>query len=113
MCNLLDFEWIQGCILRVVKHQRPAFDAAVYVRWYLWKMGKNKGKLYLYNGLTMVVVFFLCRPLLGTGAIRRISLPSFLRAMSPVELHVLRNLEVNLESDKPLDCLSHVNRLLA
>jgi len=38
----------------------------VYVRWFLYKMDKERSKLYLYNGLTMVVTFFLCRNVFGT-----------------------------------------------
>ena len=40
----------------------------VFMRWILHTLGRTKDKLYLYNGLTMMAVFFLCRNLLGVGA---------------------------------------------
>ena len=39
----------------------------VFVRWGLHTLGRSNSKLYLYNGLTMMAVFFLCRNLLGVG----------------------------------------------
>ena len=40
----------------------------VFMRWGLHTLGRTDSKLYLYNGLTMMVVFFLCRNLLGLCA---------------------------------------------
>lgn len=40
----------------------------VFLRWVLHTLGRTKDKLYLYNGLTMMAVFFLCRNVLGVGA---------------------------------------------
>ena len=40
----------------------------VYLRWYLWKVGLERTQWYLINGLTMTVVFFLCRNAYGLGA---------------------------------------------
>lgn len=40
----------------------------VFMRWVLHTLGRTKDKFYLYNGLTMMAVFFLCRNLLGVGA---------------------------------------------
>ncbi|EIE25025.1 hypothetical protein COCSUDRAFT_65066 [Coccomyxa subellipsoidea C-169] len=39
----------------------------VFMRWVLHTLGRTKDKFYLYNGLTMMAVFFLCRNLLGVG----------------------------------------------
>ncbi|CAL8462016.1 g1547 [Coccomyxa elongata] len=39
----------------------------VFIRWVLHTLGRTKDKFYLYNGLTMMAVFFLCRNLLGVG----------------------------------------------
>jgi len=41
----------------------------VYLRWYLWKVGLERTQWYLINGLTMTVVFFLCRNAYGLGAV--------------------------------------------
>ena len=38
----------------------------VHLRWVLHKAGRAHTPLYLANGLAMVVVFALCRPLWGT-----------------------------------------------
>jgi hypothetical protein len=38
----------------------------VHLRWLLHKSGRDGGRLYLINGLVMMAVFFLCRPLWGT-----------------------------------------------
>lgn len=38
----------------------------VNVRWLLAKMGRDTSRLYVANGLAMVVVFFLCRNVWGT-----------------------------------------------
>ena len=38
----------------------------VHLRWALYKAGAVDGRLYLYNGVALVLVFFLCRPLWGT-----------------------------------------------
>jgi hypothetical protein len=40
----------------------------VFMRWGLHTLGRTDSKLYLYNGLTMMAVFFLCRNLLGLCA---------------------------------------------
>lgn len=38
----------------------------VHLRWLLHKSGRDKKRIYVVNGLLMVVVFFLCRPVWGT-----------------------------------------------
>lgn len=43
----------------------------VFMRWGLHTLGRTHSKLYLYNGLTMMAVFFLCRNLLGVGKLMR------------------------------------------
>lgn len=37
----------------------------VYVRWFLYHLGKHDTKAYLINGLTMMATFFFCRNVLG------------------------------------------------
>lgn len=37
----------------------------VHFRWFLYKIGKSKTKLYLYNGIAMMAVFGLCRIVWG------------------------------------------------
>ncbi|CAL5222723.1 g5127 [Coccomyxa viridis] len=39
----------------------------VFMRWGLHTLGRSNSKLYLYNGLTMMAVFFLCRNVMGVG----------------------------------------------
>ena len=39
----------------------------VFMRWGLHALGHGNTKLYLYNGLTMMAVFFLCRNVMGVG----------------------------------------------
>lgn len=39
----------------------------VFMRWGLHALGRADSKLYLYNGLTMMAVFFLCRNVMGVG----------------------------------------------
>ncbi|CAK0783749.1 hypothetical protein CVIRNUC_006948 [Coccomyxa viridis] len=39
----------------------------VFVRWGLHALGRADTKLYLYNGLTMMAVFFICRNVMGVG----------------------------------------------
>ena len=39
----------------------------VFMRWGLHALGRVNTKLYLYNGLTMMAVFFLCRNVMGVG----------------------------------------------
>jgi len=55
----------------------------VYLRWYLWKVGLERAQWYLINGLTMTVVFFLCRNAYGLGA-HAVTLDS-----NPTSLHSL------------------------
>lgn len=38
----------------------------VHLRWYLYKVGLANTKLYVYNGVTMILAFFLCRNVWGT-----------------------------------------------
>jgi hypothetical protein len=38
----------------------------VHFRWFLHRSGASKSRLYVVNGLAMLLVFFLCRPLWGT-----------------------------------------------
>ncbi|KAF6256066.1 TLC domain-containing protein [Scenedesmus sp. NREL 46B-D3] len=38
----------------------------VHLRWFLHRSGAGKSRLYVVNGLVMMVVFFLCRPVWGT-----------------------------------------------
>jgi hypothetical protein len=38
----------------------------VHFRWFLHRSGAGKSRLYVVNGLVMMLVFFLCRPLWGT-----------------------------------------------
>uniref|UniRef100_A0A383WC65 TLC domain-containing protein n=1 Tax=Tetradesmus obliquus TaxID=3088 RepID=A0A383WC65_TETOB len=38
----------------------------VHFRWFLHRSGQSKSRLYVVNGLVMLLVFFLCRPLWGT-----------------------------------------------
>lgn len=37
----------------------------VYVRWFLYNLGKHDTKAYIVNGLLMLATFFCCRNLLG------------------------------------------------
>lgn len=39
----------------------------VFVRWGLHALGRADTKLYLYNGLTMMAVFCICRNVMGVG----------------------------------------------
>ena len=39
----------------------------VFVRWGLHALGRADTKLYLYNGLTMMAAFFICRNVMGVG----------------------------------------------
>ncbi|KAK9838477.1 hypothetical protein WJX81_001623 [Elliptochloris bilobata] len=39
----------------------------VFMRWLLHSLGRQNSKLYLANGVAMIVVFFLCRNLLGVA----------------------------------------------
>ncbi len=39
----------------------------VFMRWGLHTLGRSNSKLYLYNGLTMMAVFFVCRNVMGIG----------------------------------------------
>ena len=39
----------------------------VFMRWGLHTLGRTHSKLYLYNGLTMMAVFFICRNVMGIG----------------------------------------------
>jgi hypothetical protein len=38
----------------------------VHFRWFLHRSGAAKSRLYVVNGLVMMLVFFMCRPLWGT-----------------------------------------------
>ncbi len=40
----------------------------VFARWLLHALGRHESRLYIANGVAMIVVFFLCRNLLGAGA---------------------------------------------
>jgi len=42
----------------------------VFMRWLLHALGRHESRLYIANGVAMIVVFFLCRNLLGAGAAR-------------------------------------------
>lgn len=39
----------------------------VYIRWFLVKMGYSDTKAYKLNGIMMLLVFFLCRNVVGLG----------------------------------------------
>lgn len=39
----------------------------VFMRWLLHSLGRHEGRLYMANGVAMIVVFFLCRNALGVG----------------------------------------------
>ena len=41
----------------------------VFMRWLLHSLGRQHTKLYLANGVAMIVVFLLCRNVLGIGAV--------------------------------------------
>lgn len=45
----------------------------VHLRWFLIKAGEAKSRLYLINGLALVVVFFACRPVWGTWLSYKVS----------------------------------------
>ena len=37
----------------------------VYVRWFLYNLGKHDTKAYIFNGMAMLATFFFCRNVLG------------------------------------------------
>lgn len=45
----------------------------VHLRWLLHKSGRERARLYVVNGLVMMVVFFLCRPVWGTWLSYKVS----------------------------------------
>ncbi len=42
----------------------------VYMRWFLFTLGKSQTKAYIINGLLMVFTFFVFRNIMGVGALR-------------------------------------------
>lgn len=48
----------------------------MHLRWLLHKSGRDKKQVYVTNGLVMMVVFFLCRPVWGTWLSYKVSFPS-------------------------------------
>lgn len=70
----------------------------VHFRWFLYKIGKSGTKLYLYNGILMMVVFGLCRICWGGY----LGMKFFMSSMepqdivSPITLWVLRAICVAL-----------------
>jgi hypothetical protein len=55
----------------------------VHLRWLLLKSGRDKQKLYATNGLLMMVVFFLCRPVWGTWLSYKVGLRCRLQQSTP------------------------------
>ena len=49
----------------------------VFARWGLHTLGRTNSKLYLYNGLTMMAVFFVCRNVMGVGEPHALAQSSF------------------------------------
>ena len=92
----------------------------VGLRYFIHGMGRNDTKLYLYNGLTMMVVFFLCRNVLGLGMPRTTSLAQLqnnisLQVMKASAVHHNRSLQFDASPWDSLGMLcvtSHVGRLL-
>ncbi len=39
----------------------------VYMRWFLFTLGKSQSKAYIVNGLLMVATFFIFRNIMGVG----------------------------------------------
>jgi hypothetical protein len=39
----------------------------VYMRWFLFTLGKSQSKAYIVNGLLMVATFFVFRNIMGVG----------------------------------------------
>jgi hypothetical protein len=48
----------------------------VHLRWLLHKSGRDKKQLYVTNGMVMMVVFFMCRPVWGTWLSYKVRLPA-------------------------------------
>ena len=46
----------------------------VFMRWLLHSLGRQHTKLYLANGVAMIVVFLLCRNILGIGAVLHLAI---------------------------------------
>lgn len=61
----------------------------VFMRWGLHTLGRSNSKLYLYNGLTMMAVFFLCRNVMGVGEPQPLAQPLFLECSTVTCLVVL------------------------
>lgn len=70
----------------------------VHLRWFLYKIGKSGSKLYLYNGILMMLVFCLCRICWGGYLGVKFIVSSLQKqdTVSPIMIWILRTIWVAL-----------------
>jgi len=87
----------------------------VFMRWGLHALGRTNSKLYLYNGLTMMAVFFLCRNVMGVGEPHSFAVPCAPQKQSSglVWLHLHHALHLDPEVQEPAVFLPETNLLSA